>query len=69
MTYSEIYEAIWEMDHPNIGKVKDISTEELKAWRIIDLLNGRAGFDDWWGNVDDFCQDEIFEGIVNLLKE
>jgi hypothetical protein len=68
MTYSEIYEKFWDLDRPDIGALK-LPEEEVNAWRIINLLKGRAGFDDWWGRMNDEIQDEIFKGIVDLLKE
>jgi hypothetical protein len=34
---------------------------------IIKELNGRGGFDHWWGNIDEDIQDEIIESLINIL--
>ena len=39
-----------------------------KAREIIDELNGRKGFDDWWYNIDEDIQEEIIEEIANKIK-
>jgi hypothetical protein len=35
--------------------------------KIIDELNSRSGFDDWWYNIDEDTQEEITETLVNIL--
>lgn len=40
-----------------------------KANEIIDVLNGRKGFDDWWGNIDQECKDEILETISQVIQQ
>lgn len=35
--------------------------------KIIDELNGRKGFDDWWYDLDEDIQEEITETLVNIL--
>ncbi len=35
--------------------------------KILDELNGRSGFDDWWCNIDEDTQEEITETLVNIL--
>ena len=35
--------------------------------KIIDELNGRGGFDDWWCNIDEDIKEEITEALVNIL--
>ena len=42
--------------------------EESKAEQIISVLNDRGGFDDWWGNIDKECQDEILDEIKSIIK-
>ena len=34
---------------------------------IIEELNGRKGFDDWWGNIDEDIQEEIINSLINIL--
>lgn len=34
---------------------------------IINELNGRSGFDDWWCNIDEDTQEEIEQTLVNTL--
>ena len=40
-----------------------------KAEKIISMLNGRGGFDDWWGNIDEDIQEEIIDEITKILKK
>ena len=35
--------------------------------KIINELNGRSGFDDWWYNIDEDTQKEITENLINIL--
>ena len=35
--------------------------------KIINELNGRGGFDDWWHNIDEDTQKEITENLINIL--
>ena len=44
-----------------------IDNREELATKMIDVLNGRGGFDDWWGNIDEECQEEITTKLVNVL--
>lgn len=34
---------------------------------IFNELNGRGGFDHWWGNIDDDIQDEIKGAVVDII--
>lgn len=34
---------------------------------ILNELNDRSGFDDWWHNIGEDIQEEITETLVNLL--
>lgn len=34
---------------------------------ILEELNSRGGFDDWWCNIDEDIQEEIIENLVNIL--
>ncbi len=42
---------------------------EEKAEKIINELNDRSGFDDWWGNLDEDIQDEIKQELISILIE
>jgi hypothetical protein len=35
---------------------------------IIDFLNNRKGFDDWWGDIDDDIKNEIKQELENIVK-
>lgn len=35
--------------------------------KMINTLNDRGGFDDWWHNIDEDIQAEIIEELVNIL--
>jgi hypothetical protein len=36
--------------------------------KIIDELNGRGGFDGWWGGVDEDIQNEIKEDLCQIIQ-
>ena len=38
-----------------------------KTLDIIEVLNKRGGFDDWWGNIDEEIQEEILEKLEKVL--
>lgn len=42
---------------------------KLAVQRIIKELDGRGGFDDWWGNLGDDIQDEIRDKLEEILTE
>ena len=44
-----------------------IDNRKELATKMIDTLNGRGGFDDWWGNIDEECKEEIMTELVNIL--
>jgi hypothetical protein len=35
--------------------------------KMINALNDRGGFDDWWYNIDEEIQNEITDELVNIL--
>lgn len=35
--------------------------------KMIDELNGRGGFDGWWGSIDGDIQDEIKEELEQIV--
>jgi len=35
--------------------------------KMINALNNRGGFDDWWYNIDEEIQTEITDELVNIL--
>ena len=50
-------------------KVKSLSRPQRIAWLIIDELYDRSGFDDWWDDVDEETQEEIFEKMQSIVVE
>jgi hypothetical protein len=54
-TYNEIRSS----DAPErVLREGDVATR--RAWAVLDMLGGRGGFDDWFHNIDEDIQDEIF---------
>jgi hypothetical protein len=43
-------------------------TSTRRAWAVLDALKDRGGFDDWFYNIDDDTQDEIFEEIRKAVQ-
>jgi len=41
---------------------------EAFAKAAVDLLNSRKGFDDWWENIDDECQEEILFDLARKFE-
>lgn len=64
LTYTELRNEMEER-YPEPSSVvlekQDVSTR--RAWAVLDALNDRGGFDDWFENIDDDIQDEIFDAI------
>jgi hypothetical protein len=64
LTYTELRNEMEER-YPEPSTVvlekQDVSTR--RAWAVLDALNDRGGFDDWFENIDDDIQDEIFDAI------
>lgn len=40
-----------------------------RAEKIIALLNGRGGFEHWWGDIDEDTKREIIEEIDGVINE
>lgn len=36
---------------------------------VLNNLNGRAGFDGWWDDIDPETQEEIRESLTMLVQE
>lgn len=37
------------------------------AWKVIEVLTGRGGFDGWWGDIDHSIKLDIVEEIQEVL--
>jgi hypothetical protein len=49
-----------------------MTTIEISKFVIYDVmreLTGRKGFDDWWDNIDDDIQKEIFDKLETQVAE
>jgi hypothetical protein len=49
-----------------------MTTIEISKFVIYDVmreLTGRKGFDDWWDNIDDDIQKEIFDKLEIQVAE
>jgi len=67
MTYTQINDAIWEKDW-KLESLK-LTPAELRAWKVIQHLNDRSGFDEWWYLVEEAEeQDEVFKALVKVCK-
>ena len=67
MTYSELYEKRWDGKTDKTQFLEKLDTGSQKAWRVLELLDRRGGFDHWWDDIDGECKDEIFEELRSLL--
>lgn len=71
MKYNELMNYVYPDDGPfkSDRQLQDVlRPPTYKAWKIIGELKDRSGFDDWWYNIDNDIQDEIFDEIVEILK-
>lgn len=39
------------------------------ALMVIDVLDGRSGFDGWWDDIDEDIKDEIRSEITSVVRE
>ncbi len=39
-----------------------------KTEKVLEVLNNRGGFDDWWGNLDEDLQNEIYSEIEAVIE-
>jgi len=37
--------------------------------KLLDELNNRSGFDDWWGNIDEEIQLEIRTNLIKIIRK
>lgn len=45
------------------------SLGRVLALRVLDALNGRKGYDQWWDNVDDDLREEIIDKLAIIINE
>lgn len=72
MTYTEIYNRYYELKTVEGQRfLGGLNSQELAAWKIIEMLRHRKGFEYWWvpnaGGMDAECNDEIFEKMKQLI--
>lgn len=67
MKYNELYNEVYS-DEWTFARWDEVDKDTRAAWKILKVLLGRKGFDHWWHDIDEECQDEIFEEIKAKLK-
>lgn len=65
MNYNELYEYIYSNSDGIGARIAALDPATKKAWLMLDVLNGRKGFDHWWHEIGAGIRDEIFEQIVS----
>lgn len=71
ITYTELFKSVYS-DDGGVGSLNDQDMATQKAWAVMRALDCRKGFDWWFGDLDKFLQDEIFDEIrtaIEKLKE
>lgn len=77
MTYTEIHERRWDgVGADLVGHSKRfiaaLPEPDRTAYRIIEMLLSRKGFEYWWnpnavGGMDAECNDDIFEELKRII--
>lgn len=49
--------------------ILDFGESTYVAQEILHELNGRGGFDGWWGEIDDEIQEEILVALSNVIQK
>lgn len=51
--------------------MKEISKKEARfvARMVLRNLEGRAGFDHWWGEIDEDIQREIMDDLTGVVQD
>lgn len=51
--------------------MKEISKQEARfvARMVLRDLEGRAGFDHWWGGIDADTQHEIMDDLTGVVRD
>lgn len=66
MTYTEIKNEVYK-NFPAIPvEAVTLDSIDLRAWRVLETLEGRKGFRGWW---EDIRGDDIKDDIFNALKD
>ena len=63
MTFTEIFNHVYQSNDGIRERVAALAPDERGAWGVLAVLGGRKGFNGWWGGVDDECRNEIFEEL------
>lgn len=68
MTYTEIYNEVYGDGNKSLEDLC-VSPAHAAAWGVLQLLDGRTGFDEWWEHdiEDDEIRDEIFLRMVKTI--
>lgn len=66
--YSKLYEFIFQSSEGIEERIATLDKSTLAAWKILDGLDDRKGFDWWFDDIDPDIQDEIFHQIRTNIK-
>lgn len=73
MTFTEIDEFVWSGDfEASEARIASLPPVDRTAYRIIQMMLGRKGFEYWWvpeavGGMDAECNDEIFDEMRRII--
>ena len=76
LTYSELYDKIWDAEDENREAVKKLLLDEVgarQAWKVIECLDQFKGFEEgFWmmgGEMPEECRDNMFNELANLFRD
>lgn len=71
LPYTQLHDEIWGSDNPE--DMKKLFLDEVgarKAWDVIECLGQFKGFEEgFWGQIDDDCNDRIFNELANQFRK
>lgn len=70
MTYTEIFERVYATSRraDQEAKVTALPANVRAAWKAIQGLTDRKGFDHWWDELDEDLHDEIFAELAKAYQ-
>jgi hypothetical protein len=67
MTFTEIFEYVYSDSEEVKKRIEKLPKIDRIVWKIYQELDGRAGFDHWFGNIDNDIKDEIFDSLKEIM--